>query len=670
MRGARKLLQGSPIAREFKTSGIGLETKVAGSSVKYVKRVIIACSLAASFCPFSASAQSSEDEIREENFLEAVMTSSDDVPEMFEGIDLNEASRDELLSIPGVDADFVSSILAYRRRVRFIHNVDELSHLDSATEDGIAALRLHTRISEKNNIHAEAVSYSDALLQAVPLYKDAYGESGLRNFQRLDLTYRNVEFCAVTDKDPGEKSYCDFYSIAAAVKSVSIFSSINLGNYRLSMGNGMLFSGGGVVSKSAEAITPLFNKNPCSLKLYKSRGETRYLRGLAFEIPAGIFGFTGFASSKGFRANLDTSGSVRSIDYSGLNLPTGRGLTGNNLRESVAGGVLVCRNEWGTLGLAGVYLSYDKPFSNYYLERQFVSDLFLRARGGNLALSGEIMADRCVSFTANVGIDYHAARFALGLRDLKSRVVLNYGGALSESFPTSPEQGVYLGASLRPIDPVKIGFYYDRFRIASISGEPERNGEEIFADCWLSLSRFKLLNGSGTVVYLRYRYKTKEDYYIPESEFPVAQSSLAGARQNFRIEMRHSISRTFSVRARLEKNFLSSGEAGELFVFDSNINVARLKITPRASFYKTASFGTAFYVVESDLPGTAMYTLLYGDGARVSVSARWRMTDIFTAAAKLARDIYDRDKEISVASSSRRVAGITTVSLELSCVID
>ncbi|MCL5267059.1 MAG: helix-hairpin-helix domain-containing protein [Bacteroidetes bacterium] len=637
--------------------------------MNFFRSLFAACSLASAFWPDSVRAQSSEDEIREENFLEAVLTSSDDVPEMFETIDLNEASMEELLSIAGVDSKYASSILEYRRKVRVIHKVDELSRLNGATPAALAAIRQRARISEEFKIHVEATSYSSASPQTLPLYQDAYSENGLRNFQRLDLRLRNYELCMVTDKDPGEKSYLDFYSLAAAARSVSIFSTVNIGNYRLSMGNGMLFSNGGVVSKSAEAITPLFNKSPYSLKLYRSRGETRYLRGAAFEIPVGKFGLTGFVSSKKFKAHLDSTGSVTSIDYSGLNLPTG-GPSGGGLHETIEGGILQYGSDWGVCGISGAYLSYDRPFSNYYVGKQFVVNMFLRVRADGLAFSGEVMADKSVSFSTNVGIDYERARFAVGLRDLRSRIVSNYGGALSEGFPSSPEQGIYFGAWLRPTDEIKLGFYYDRFRIISLSNTPDRNGEEIFADCYLALSRLKLLDGNGTLVYLRYKYKTKEDYYIPESDFPAAQSSLAGSRQTFRVELRHVFSRTVSIRTRLEKNFLSSGEKGELFVFDCTIKTSRLSISPRASFYKTDSYNSAFYVVEGDLPGVAMYTLLYGDGARMSLSANWKVTDFFSIGAKISRDIYDGDKEVTVESSSRRIAGITTISLELSCVID
>ena len=106
-----------------------------------------------------------------------------------------------------------------------------------------------------------------------------------------------------------------------------------------------------------------------------------------------------------------------------------------------------------------------------------------------------------------------------------------------------------------------------------------RNGEEIFADSYINLSRENVFDGTATVIYLRYRYKTKEDFYIPEAEFPSAQTTIAGSKQNFRIDLRHNFSPIFSIRVRFEKNFLSSGESGELFLFDASWSRGIISVT-------------------------------------------------------------------------------------------
>ncbi len=636
------------------------------AKLRRLKHFVAVLALLFSLDPELMLAQSLEDEVREENILESVLSYSDDVPEMFSRIDLNSASTEDLLSIPGMVPQFAHSIVEYRRKVKFIHSLDELSRLDGATPNLLSAARNRVQIFEENYARINTASYMSLSPQKVSLYYDAYGDGGIRNFQKLSAAYRNVEFYAVTDKDAGERNYLDFYSLAASIKNISVFSVVNVGDYGLSLGNGILFSRTVVVSKSAEPISPLFDRDAYSLSPYRSRTENGYLRGAAFAVPLGNFEFTGFASSKNFSARIDSSGSVTSIDYTGLNLPTSSGAGGDKLNEKIAGGIIRYDSPWAACGLSAVYFSYNHRFANYYLDKRLALDMFLRSQFDNVAFSGEMMADRVVSFSSNIKFDYDDAQFALGIRNLRSRIVPNYSGVLSESFPTSPEQGIYFGAAFHPVEIVKLGFYYDRFRIMSISGKPDRNGEEIFADSYITLSRQKIFEGTSTVIYLRYKYKTKEDFYVPTADFPVAQSTLAGSKQNFRIDFRHRFSPAFSVKLRLEKNFLSSGETGEMFLFDSGWRNERLSLNSSICFYNTHSFNSAFYGVENDLPGVAQFLLFYGDGARVSILANLKTNYSFSIGLKISRDIYNRDREVTAGSNSRFLPGVTNLSLELS----
>jgi hypothetical protein len=599
-----------------------------------------------------------------------MLSYSDDISEVFAKIDLNSASSEELYSIPGMTSRFAASIVAYRRRVKFISSSDELSGLDGANPELLSLLRSHTQILPETGFAMATSSYANFSPQKIALYQDAYHDSGIRNFQKMRVDYGNLELNAVTDKDAGENNYLDFYSLAFSARRVSIFSVIDIGDYRISLGNGMLFSPPGTASKSAGPISPLFIRDAYSLSPYRSRSENGFLRGAAFAIPLSPMGssngnleFTGFASSKNLNAHTDDSGFVTSIDYTGLNLPSG---SSGHLKERIVGGILRYDSPFADYGISAVYFFYDHPFAGYYGQTRLAEDLFMRVESERTSFAGEILTDKAVSFSTNAGLDYGEAKFAVGVRNLRSRIVPNYSGVLSESFPTSPEQGIYFGATFHPEEIVKLGFYYDRFRIMSTSNLPDRNGEEIFADSYIDLSHHKVFDGTATMIYLRYRYKTKEDFYIPETEFSTGLSTLAGSKQNFRIDLRHNFSSVFSIRTRFEKNFLSSGETGELFLFDAAWSLNVILANSRICFYKTASYNSAFYEVEEDLPGVGQYSLLYGDGARLAVLANLKITRSFSGGIKVSRDIYNRMKQVAVGSASNFLPGVTYLSIELS----
>lgn len=616
------------------------------------------------FGPEEAFTQSAEEETIDENVLESVLTNSDDAAEILAPIDLNDASEDDLLSIPEMTSQCASSIVAYKRRSGSIRNVEEIAHLEGMTPELISVLKRRVVILRDDALHANAESYFSLSPQKMSLYDHAYREHGILNFQRFAFAYRDFEVYAVTDKDAGERSYLDFYSLAVSAKRILGFSTINVGDYALSLGNGLLFSSGGMISKSAGAVTPLFTTRAYSLRPYRSKGENKFLRGAALALPAGAFEITTFASSKYLAARADSTGSVTSIDYSGLTLAGS--VPRDKLRERIAGGIIHFDSPTICGGVSAVYFAYDHPFTNYYRREVLALESFARVRLDKLAFSGEALFDRLISFNTSFSLDYGEAQFALGIRNLRSRIIQNYSGPLSESFPSNQEQGIYFGATLRPAQILKMGFYYDRFRIISTSGEPERNGEEIFVDSYLSLSRKKIFEGSATVLYLRYKYKTKEDSYISISDFPAALTVIAGSRQSFRIDFRHKFTPAFSVRARMERNFVSSGEKGELILFDSGWRFKKGHVDTRICFYRTDSYKSAFYTVEKDLPHVSEFTLFYGDGARFFILGGWNPNGPFSFGIKMSRDIYGRDREIAAGSVSQIVPGTTEVSLEFS----
>ena len=571
--------------------------------------------------------------IREENTLESLLSYSDDISDVNGQVDLNSATPEELLSIPGMTLNFATSIATYRKRVGFISTIGELSGLEGATPELLLSLESHVEIPRSDKFSMSAASYACFSPQKTSLFQTAYHDEGIRNFQKAHVDFGNIELNCTTDKDAGEQSYTDFYSVSLAVRDASVFSALDFGDYSLSLGNGMLFSNPGSISKSAGPISPLFIRNAYSLKPYRSRSENGFLRGGAFAVPFGNFEFTGFASGKNLSAHVDQSGRTTSIDCSGLDLPTNSNIA--DLKENIAGGILRLDAPFVNCGASAAYFSYDRPFENFYVQRRLVGETFLRLQSERAAFSGELLADRVVSFSTNVRLDYDEAGFAMGLRNLRSRLAPNYSGSLAESFPSSPEQGIYFGTSMRPAKTVNIGFYYDRFRIMSTTDKPDKNGEEIYLDSDINLNHSGIFEGSATVVYLRYRYKTSEDFYVPETEFPSAQSTLTGSKQNLRIDFRHNFSRMFSIRARFEKNFLSSGESGELFLFDAAWSAEALSVNSRICSYKTGSYNSAFYEIERDLPGVGLYSLFYGDGSHLSLTVTEKITESLSAGEKI-----------------------------------
>lgn len=617
-----------------------------------------------SFLQAAAIAQTGEDEIKMENLQESLQSAKVDADERDEEFNLNTISEPELLSIPSMTRQFARAIISYRVSNGPIRSFDELRALEGSTPDLISMLRQHAKIALYNGPTTELSTYAAFSPEKIAIYRDADGESGFRNFQKFRVEYGNIEAYSVTDKDAGERDYLDFFSASVLVRNVLCFSAFDVGDYTLSLGNGMLFSKPGMATKSFEPVSPLFEGEPFSLKPYWSRAENGFLRGAAVEMPSGDFDFTCFVSRKSLSASFDTSGRVSSIDYTGLSTVTSGNGTERKLGESVYGGIAGFNSGLTYCGMAAAYFDYDHPFQDYYRERNLDLEMYLRSRFDNAEISGEVVSARTTSFTANLDLDYQDAEFCVGLRNLRMEIAPVYAGVISETHPLSPEEGIYLGTTLRPVKHVNIGFYYDRFRLISLSGKPDRNGEEILAESYINLSERDLLDG-GTL-YFRYRYKSKEDYYLIVDDLPAAQSTMEGSNQSVRIEIADRFSASYSAKLRFDKIFVSSGESGEMLLLAIDFSSAPLRMTSAISVYRTDSYLSGIYVSEKDLPGVSQLVVLYGDGARMSLLALYSVSRAVSVSCKLSRDVFNAKREVSLGKISNFFPALTYVGFELS----
>ena len=607
-------------------------------------------------------AQTTEETIRDENFLESVRANKVSESDINSKLDLNDATLDELLAIPSMTQHVARSIIGYRERAGEIRNLAELAFIDGFTPEIEKGLAQHTVIIPHDTIHAAFSTYTGISPERYKLYSESCGEPGIRNFEKLKVILDDIEVHVVTDKDPGEINYLDFCSLSLEMKNQPVFSTLILGDYCISLGNGMLLSDLGVASKTSGPVRPLFDRSSFRLNAYDSRCESGFLRGGAVTFPVGSIEAAAFISSKNLSAKYDTGGSVTSIDYSGLDLPA---VSSSNalLSEKIEGGIVRLASEWGTCGLAGLYCDYGRPFIGRKRNGSAL-DAFLRCGSGAGKIAGEIVDDGSLSYTANVGYMSGDVTFGLGLRNLASRLPLNYSGVLSETYPTSSEKGTYMGATFKPAGVFSIGFYYDRFTIVSSDHKPDRDGEEIFAESYLTLTRLGIFERRETALYLRYRYKTKEDYYVQDSYAPVGEGLLAGSKQSVRIELQHKFSNTLTSKFRYEKIFLSSGETGNAFLVDTRWKNRIIMFDASVCFYSTATYSSAVYMTERDLPGVSQFLILYGDGARISLLSFVNIVKSLGAGVKISRDLFGTGRQISVGNFSGKFVSTTYLGLE------
>ena len=143
-----------------------------------------------------------------------------------------------------------------------------------------------------------------------------YAGSPLRSYTRLRARYKkNVSLALTAEKDPGEAFRWDpdnnlygydFLSGHVAIANYGRLKHLVIGDYNLAVGQGLVLSRGLGFGKSAQAINTV-KMPPGGLRPYASVNENQFLRGAAATYALGDVTVTGFFS----RLRLDASVQAR-----------------------------------------------------------------------------------------------------------------------------------------------------------------------------------------------------------------------------------------------------------------------------------------------------------------------------------------------------------------------
>jgi hypothetical protein len=137
---------------------------------------------------------------------------------------------------------------------------------------------------------------------------------------------------------------------------------------------------------------------------------------------------------------------------------------------------------------------------------------------------------------------------------------------------------------------------------------------------------------------------------------------LEGWRDGIRGDLRCVASEqsSFVVRAEYLRSAAGVGAAEEGVLLVASLAHAplpALRLAGHATLFRTASYASRLYAMESDIPGLASNTALSGSGVRLSISGEARFGSTISLRAKWSRTIHDG--ATSIGSGNDEVAGDT-----------
>lgn len=435
-------------------------------------------------------------------------------------LNINDASRADLLQLPFMDEERVDSLLAYRERKNGrILTLGELLFVPAIGYDERRWLSLFIYaaavpasedrdITPRVNIWREG-HHKVATIFSLPLYRMAgdtkhtaeeaqnspnkYFE-GLRwaNATRWQYTYkRQLKYGVTLQKDSGEPfglrgSHTfpfDYNSLHFLFSPQDDKYKVALGDYRVQWGQGLVVGDPGGW-RSRGSLSRSMPSDRERITAHSSTEENRFLRGAAgqyvWSLPSSLtLRVMAFGSYRRLDGRLDGD-TLTSFKTDGLHRTITEMDRRNSIDNVIAGthlslsGRLRRQGKW-TIGAGGAWSHFsrvvwpaERPYNLYWLRGQDAAALSLdySLRRGKWQTQGEIALDKHSNpaFTHTVRWQQNAdAACYLQLRALSPRYVSPWGSALSQSSHLQNEVAALAGGNWRVLSRLQLEAYAEVF---------------------------------------------------------------------------------------------------------------------------------------------------------------------------------------------------------------
>jgi hypothetical protein len=557
-------------------------------------------------------------------------------------LDINKATKADFEKLRLLTAEHIDNIIAHReRRKRYITLVELESIVDMITLNRVLPF-----LTVEETVYQTQVPINqwftrgkhDIFLRFGRILEQSKGyknkETGyLGDANRLYMRYRytfnkNLQYGFTVERDAGEKNAVDYASFHFKISDInSKFKTLCVGDYSLSLGQGVIYENGFNMGKSAAVLN--IEKNATPLKAYTSVNEFNFMRGVAahLKINRNTEGVL-FLSSRKRDGNLvipkDTAYNdlyISSLQSSGLHRTRLEIEDKNAVNHATMGGRLQRNIRRGSVALNGIYHHFskninprDEPYNQYVFKgNQLINTSFdYKYSYQNFHLFGELAASYNPIFKNNV---YEKIGYAslngllvgldkkLSISILQRYFSLNYQTINAQPFAESSriqdEKGVYMGVEYRPYKRLTASLYADmwqhnwwRFRVDAPSF-----GSEYFGKI-----AYRLKNTEG---YLQVRTKTKLENITRPDSLKINQPTPVTKTQ-LRIHIQQKVSKKLTLRNRLEYAFYEKENIkskGFMLYQDIIFEPEKypLSIASRIAFFDTQDYQSAIYAYENDL---------------------------------------------------------------------
>lgn len=284
-------------------------------------------------------------------------------------ININTATREDLLRLPFLDERQVEEIQAYIYLHGQMQTLGELRLMELLDDETRKVLGLFVYAKEdKGDAKSPLLGYLKQRLDSrmdIPLYyRKGYMDgsyAGDALYHRIRYTIGNSKHFKAgvrVEKDAGERYY-DSYGAYAQLSHIGCLSHVTVGDYRAGFGQGLVMGGGSMFGKSS-----LISRNQQGIRPMTSMDESSYLRGAALALRLGKeVEATALVSHRRLDATLNADGEVRTLLSTGYHRTRSERDSKGDVSSTLVGGHLQWTHGTVALGSTGYYQQFDKTLN-------------------------------------------------------------------------------------------------------------------------------------------------------------------------------------------------------------------------------------------------------------------------------------------------------------------
>ncbi|MCS7154091.1 MAG: helix-hairpin-helix domain-containing protein [Bacteroidia bacterium] len=618
-------------------------------------------------------------------------------------VDLNRASEEELLRVPGMTPQLIRALRTHQARYGPLLSIYELQAIPGFTEQVYQTIRPYVKVRPATELDI------DKGPAQLPTWKQIRSASRFTFIQRLQRTWQRnytssgwiaetlrnalgdpyrvytrlwlqalpyLSIALIGEKDsyeplqwyPARRYYgLDFISGHVALGRIGELERLILGDYILQVGQGLVFARGLGFGKGGDPILSL--KQPSyGLVPYSSVNEYQFWRGAAATLRLSQrWALTAMASRLRQDGTVvspsDTTegaeGFVQTLLSSGLHrTPSEMARRGTFLQEAV-GGVLAWRKTWNSAGVTFLHqhfapalnLAGEPPYRYFgFVGREnAVGSIFWDVTWRNLNFFGEAAQSRSGgrAFVASLIAAVHPTLdIALQARRFDPNFHSFYAYTFAERpFSVQNEEGFYMGVRVRPSPRWELLAFHDLYRFPwyRYRASAPSEGQESLVQLTYTIRR-------RLMMYVRLRYETKA--YNISSGFGEGEVHrlIPHTRAYVRYHFLYEVSPFWRYQARLEvSRYQREMRSGGYLVYQD------LRWQPTFSWsislrwvvYRITSYDARIYTYEAMPPTTFLIPGYYGEGQRVYVLIRWRVGRHWTIWLRADQNLFRPPQEKS-----------------------